>query len=109
MHRTEKRTKHRILYRVLLIVLIVAVLAGVLSFVVFAQTSYVITDGENVTVCRSFSSDLSTVLNEAGISLGAEDTYTDCLCRRCQAHHHPAPANRHHRLPRDENHRHLLW
>ena len=76
MHRTEKRTKHRILYRVLLIVLIVAVLAGVLSFVVFAQTSYVITDGENVTVCRSFSSDLSTVLNEAGISLGAEDTYT---------------------------------
>lgn len=83
MHRTEKRTKHRILYRVLLIVLIVAVLAGVLSFVVFAQTSYVITDGENVTVCRSFSSDLSTVLNEAGISLGAEDTYTtayaDCV------------------------------
>ena len=76
MHRTEKRTKHRILYRVLLIVLIVAVLAGVLSFVVFAQTSYVITDGENVTVYRSFSSDLSTVLNEAGISLGAEDTYT---------------------------------
>lgn len=76
MHRTESHTKHRILSRVLLIVLIVAVLAGALSFVVFAQNSYVITDGENVTVYRSFRSDLGAILNEAGISLGAEDTYT---------------------------------
>ena len=76
MHRTGIHKKHRAVYRVLLIVLIVAVLAGALSFVVFAQNSYVITDGENVTVCRTFRSDLNAVLNEAGISLGAEDTYT---------------------------------
>ena len=76
MHRTGIHKKHCAVYRVLLIVLIVAVLAGALSFVVFAQNSYVITDGENVTVCRTFRSDLNAVLNEAGISLGAEDTYT---------------------------------
>ena len=76
MHSSQKRTKGRLLRRILLIVLIAAILAGTLSFVVFAQNSYVITDGENVTVHRSFSSDPDIVLDEAGISLGAEDTYT---------------------------------
>lgn len=76
MHSSQKRTKGTLLRRILLIVLIAAILAGTLSFVVFAQNSYVITDGENVTVHRSFSSDPDTVLGEAGISLGAEDTYT---------------------------------
>ena len=76
MHSTQKRTKGKLLRRILLIVLIAAILAGTLSFVVFAQNSYVITDGENVTVHRSFSSDPDIVLDEAGISLGAEDTYT---------------------------------
>ena len=76
MRRTQKRTKRRILRRVLLITAMAAILAGALSFVVFAQNSYVITDGENVTVCRSFSSDPDTILDEAGISLSEEDTYT---------------------------------
>ena len=76
MHRKKETAKPRILCRVLVIVTIVAVLAGTLSFVVFAQNSFVITDGENVTFHRSFSSDPDAILDEAGIALGAEDTYT---------------------------------
>ena len=76
MHRKKETAKPRILRRVLVIVTIVAVLAGALSFVVFAQNSFVITDGENVTFYRSFSSNPDAILDEAGIALGAEDTYT---------------------------------
>lgn len=76
MHSRKETAKPHILRRVLVIVTIVAVLAGALSFVVFAQNSFVITDGENVTFYRSFSSNPDAILDEAGIALGAEDTYT---------------------------------
>ena len=60
------------------IVISVAIAATILSLTLpaFAQTKYVITDGDNIIVCMSSSSDPMVVIEEAGLKLGAEDTYT---------------------------------
>ena len=58
---------------VLLPLLILAVL---LSQPAFAQTTYVITDGSRVLVHTTTVTDPETVLDEAGLTLGADDTYT---------------------------------
>ncbi len=78
MHRTEKQEKRRgsFVRRLIAIAVMVAALAGLLSQIVFAQNSYVITDGDHVTVHKSFSTDPDVVLDEAGIELSEEDTYT---------------------------------
>lgn len=78
MHRTEKQEKRRgkFVRRLVAIAVMVAALAGLLSQTVFAQNSYVITDGDHVTVHKSFSTDPDVVLDEAGIELSEEDTYT---------------------------------
>ena len=77
MRRTEKQIKkrNRWTYRLIAIAVMVAAMAGLLSQTVFAQNSYVITDGGNVTVYKTFSSDPDVVLNEAGIELSEEDTH----------------------------------
>lgn len=41
-----------------------------------AQTKYVITDGDDVIICMSSSSDPQVVIQEAGLELGESDTYT---------------------------------
>ena len=41
-----------------------------------AQTKYVITDGDNVIVCLSNSTDPQVVIEEAGLKLGESDTFT---------------------------------
>lgn len=76
MHRTKKQGKGRLLRRLLVVAVMVAALAGLLSQAVFAQNSYVITDGDRVTVHKSYSTDPDVVLDEAGIELSEEDTYT---------------------------------
>ena len=78
MHRTEKQEKRRRnrLHRLLAIAVMAAALAGLLSQTVFAQNNYVITDGDHVTVHKSYSTDPDVVLDEAGIELSEEDTYT---------------------------------
>ena len=60
------------------IVISVTIAATILSLTLpaFAQTKYVITDGDNIIVCMSSSSDPMVVIEEAGLELGAEDTYT---------------------------------
>ena len=60
------------------IVISVTIAATILSLTLpaFAQTKYVITDGDNIIVCMSSSSDPMVVIEEAGLKLGAEDTYT---------------------------------
>ena len=55
--------------------MLAAAVGALLSQTVFAQTSYIITDGDRVTVHRSYSSDPYEVLTEAGIELEEEDTY----------------------------------
>ena len=56
--------------------LIPVVVLLLLSQTVFAQNTYVITDGTRVLVHTSSATDPAAVLNEAGLALGADDTYT---------------------------------
>ncbi len=77
MQRMEKQPKQRNLaLRLAVLILMIGMLAGLFSQSVFAQNSYVITDGENVTVHQSYSTDPDVVLDEVGIELSDEDTYT---------------------------------
>lgn len=47
-----------------------------LSQSVFAKNTYVISDGDQVTVHTTFTTDPATVLNETGVELEHHDTYT---------------------------------
>lgn len=78
MRRAEIQCRSRVLplRRFLAAALMLAALFGLLSQTVFAQNRYVITDGDFTTVHKSFSTDPDVVLNEAGIKLSEEDTYT---------------------------------
>lgn len=51
-------------------------LTALLVLTAFAQNTYVITDGDQVTVYTSFSADPAKVLDEAGVQLSAHDYYT---------------------------------
>ena len=48
----------------------------VLAQTAFAENTYVITDGDRVLVHTSSATDPAAVLDEAGLALGADDTYT---------------------------------
>lgn len=77
MRRTENQSKRRrTLKRALAAILMIAVIAASLSLSVFAQNNYIITDGDDVTVHKSYSDDPDVVLDEVGIELSEEDTYT---------------------------------
>lgn len=62
--------------RVTILVLLVACVISVLSPTVFAQTTYVITDGDEVKVYTTFATNPAAVLDRAGVELSEEDTYT---------------------------------
>lgn len=68
-----KRKNPFIRMAVLVIPMVVLLL---LSQTVFAQNTYVITDGSRVLVHTSSATDPAAVLTEAGLALGADDTYT---------------------------------
>ena len=68
-------TKKRIV-RIVALLLPLIVLLPLLSQPAFAQTTYVITDGEEVTVHKTFETNPAQVLDEAGLSLDADDVYT---------------------------------
>ena len=75
MQRSTQHPRRRAWLRRLIVVAVLAAAVGaLLSQTVFAQTSYIITDGDRVTVHRSYSSDPYEVLTEAGIELEEEDT-----------------------------------
>ena len=77
MQRMEKQPKQRnLVLRLAVLILMIGMLAGLFSQSVFARNSYVITDGENVTVHQSYSTDPDVILDEVGIELSDEDTYT---------------------------------
>lgn len=76
MQRSTQHPRRRAWLRRLIVVAVLAAAVGaLLSQTVFAQTSYIITDGDRVTVHCSYSSDPYEVLTEAGIELEEEDTY----------------------------------
>ena len=62
--------------RVAAILLPLAIALLLLSQTAFAQTTYVITDGSRVLVHTTSATDPQTILGEAGLELGADDTYT---------------------------------
>ena len=72
-HNVVKRKKSIVRMAVLAIPLVLLLL---LSQTAFAQNTYVITDGDRVVVYTSSATDPAAVLDEAGLALGADDTYT---------------------------------
>ena len=68
-----KRKKSIIRMAILAVPLVLLLL---LSQTAFAQNTYVITDGDRVVVHTSSATDPAAVLDEAGLALGADDTYT---------------------------------
>ena len=68
----RKNPVRRLLTMALLLICLVTALAQT----AVAQNTYVITDGDQVTVHTSFSSDPATVLDQAGVELDGNDFYT---------------------------------
>ena len=65
-----------LLLRVAAVALPVVVLLALLAPTAFAQTTYVITDGDQVKVYTTYATDPAAVLDKAGFELGEEDIYT---------------------------------
>lgn len=78
MHKIKRLALERkvLFIRVAAILLPLAIALLLLSQTAFAQTTYVITDGTQVLVHTTSATDPETVLGEAGLKLGADDTYT---------------------------------
>lgn len=73
---TKSKTRKNGLMRFASLMVPVILLLVLLSQTAFAQNTYVITDGERVFIHTSSATDPATVLDEAGLSLGEDDTYT---------------------------------
>ena len=65
-----------LLLRVAAAVLPMVILLALLAPTVFARTTYVITDGDQVRYHTTFSTNPADVLDEAGFRLGEDDIYT---------------------------------
>lgn len=78
MHKIKRSALERkiLFIRVAAILLPLAIVFLLLSQTAFAQTTYVITDGSRVLVHTTSATDPEDVLGEAGLKLGADDTYT---------------------------------
>ena len=75
-HFVTSKSRPMIALRWTVLIVILATPAILLTLPAFAQTKYVITDGDNVIVCLSSSSDPQEVIAEAGLKLRESDTYT---------------------------------
>lgn len=73
----KKFTKINMVFiRAVALLLPVLILMPLLTMPAFARTTYVITDGDRVTVHTTFETNPVEVLDEVGLPLGAEDLYT---------------------------------
>lgn len=70
------KSTHASIFRWVAISMTIAITALCLTLPAFAQTKYVITDGDSIIVYISKSSNPEQVLEEAGLQLGESDTYT---------------------------------
>ena len=77
MHKVKGRAaeRNKPFVRLAAILTPMAIALLLLSQQVFAQTTYVITDGSRVVVHTTSATDPEIVLGEAGLELGADDTY----------------------------------
>lgn len=62
--------------RNLMLVVVIFCSLAYLSMTAFAQNTFVITDGDQVKTYLTYSTDPAAVLNEAGVRLDEDDTYT---------------------------------
>lgn len=74
--RHAARRKINPLRTALVLIPIIVVLVMFLSVQVFAKNTYVITDGSRTFTYSTFATDPGKVLNEAGLELDDDDTYT---------------------------------
>ena len=76
MHTIKSFTKkHSTLVRLLAVVLAFACAVPLLSQAVFAENTYVITDGDQVTVHTTYETNPATVLDEVGLELSDVDVF----------------------------------
>ena len=68
--------KQELLIKIMAAAILLVSTIGLLSQTVAAQTTYVITDGTNVTLHTTYETDPEQVLTEAGLTLDTDDTYT---------------------------------
>lgn len=71
--KAQKRKTHIIRIAALVVPLVLLLL---LSQTAFARNTYVITDGDRIVVHTTSATDPAVVLDEAGLALGEDDTYT---------------------------------
>ena len=78
MHILKKFALERknLFIRIAALAIVPLIVVLLLSQPVFAETTYVITDGSRILVYTTTATDPETILDEAGLALGADDTYT---------------------------------
>ena len=76
MQERKQNVRKRKMHIIRMAVVVIPLILLLLSQTVFAQNTYVITDGDRVLVHTSSATDPAVVLTEAGLALGADDTYT---------------------------------
>ena len=74
--KTKSYRKKNVLTRFGTMMVPVILILVLLSQTAFAQNTYVITDGERIVIHTSSATDPAKVLDEAGLSLGEDDTYS---------------------------------
>ena len=68
--------KQELLIKIMAAAILLVSTIGLLSQTAAAQTTYVITDGSSVKLHSTYETDPALVLNEAGLELDKDDTYT---------------------------------
>ena len=68
--------KRNLVFRTMAVLVAITCMVSVLAQTVFAQNTFVITDGDQTIVHTTYASDPARVLNEAGLALAENDTYT---------------------------------
>ncbi len=68
--------KMTVLTRVIAIVMIVACASLLLAQTAFAKSTYLINDGDRVMIHSTYTTNPADILNEAGLELGKDDTFT---------------------------------
>lgn len=70
------RKKHTVLTRVTALLLPIVCIVLLLTQTAFAKNTYLINDGGKVLIHTTYATDPAEVLDEAGLELGRDDTYT---------------------------------
>ena len=73
------RRKKTVLTRVVALLLPIVCIVLLLTQTAFAKNTYLIKDGEQITIHTTYATDPADVLDEAGLELGTDDTYTTQL------------------------------